>query len=154
MAEGTHAARAASHGGQPTRPRRPVTAHAADCNRLPAAPVLLAIQRRGRLRRQSLREPLGPELFGAYGNAQATGTIILITLERFCDDVLGWHPRALRQRLRPGHRRVPAMRDRKVCLEGHIRTRLVAAVTSSVRGRTGPPLCGPAFPQVDPDRQG
>jgi hypothetical protein len=48
-----------------------------------------------RLRRQSLRELLGPELFGAYGNAQATGTVSLVTLERFCDEILGWHPRML-----------------------------------------------------------
>jgi hypothetical protein len=33
--------------------------------------------------------------FGAYGNAQATGTVSLVTLERFCDEVLGWHPRML-----------------------------------------------------------
>jgi hypothetical protein len=31
----------------------------------------------------------------AYGNAQAAGTISLLTLERFSDDVLGWHPRML-----------------------------------------------------------
>jgi hypothetical protein len=73
----------------------PPRGHGADHHRLPAAPVLLAIQRRTRLRRQSLRELLGPELFGASGNAQAAGTISLVTLERFCDDVLGWHPRML-----------------------------------------------------------
>jgi hypothetical protein len=32
---------------------------------------------------------VGPELFGAYGNAQAAGIISLITLERFGDEVLG-----------------------------------------------------------------
>jgi hypothetical protein len=95
MAEATLATTAASIGRQPSRPRRPATTHGADTNRLPAAPVLLAIQRRSWLRRQSLRELLGPELFGAYGNAQSAGTISLITLERFCDEILGWHPRML-----------------------------------------------------------
>jgi hypothetical protein len=38
---------------------------------------------------------LGRELVGAYGNAQSTGTVSLVTLERFCDEVLGWHPRML-----------------------------------------------------------
>jgi hypothetical protein len=32
--------------------------------------------------------------------------------------------------------------------------RLADALTSSVRVRTGSPLCGPAFLQLDPDRQG
>jgi hypothetical protein len=68
---------------------------AADYHRLAAAPLLQAIQQRAWLRCQSLRELLGPELFGAYGNAQATGTVSLVTLERFCDEVLGWHPRML-----------------------------------------------------------
>jgi hypothetical protein len=61
----------------------------------PAAPVLHAIQWRARLRRQSLRQLLGPELFSAYGNAQTAGTISLLTVERLCDEVLGWHPRML-----------------------------------------------------------
>jgi hypothetical protein len=63
--------------------------------RLPATPLLAAIRHRARLRRQSLRELLGPELFGVYGNAHTSGTISLLTLERFCDEILGWHPRML-----------------------------------------------------------
>jgi hypothetical protein len=95
MAEATQPATAASRGRQPSRLPRSAPAHGADRNRLPAAPVLRAIQRRAWLRHQSLRELLGPELVGAYGNAQAAGTISLVTLERFCDEVLGWHPRML-----------------------------------------------------------
>jgi hypothetical protein len=72
-----------------------LTPGGADHHRLAAAPLLRAVQQHARLRRQSLRELVGPELFGAYGNAQATGTISLVTLERFCDEVLGWHPRML-----------------------------------------------------------
>jgi len=53
------------------------------------------VVRLARHRRLSLRELLGPELFGAYGNAQVAGTMSLVTLERFCDEVLGWHPRTL-----------------------------------------------------------
>jgi hypothetical protein len=41
--------------------------------------VLHAIQRRARLRRQSLRQLLGPDLFSAYENAQTSGTISLLT---------------------------------------------------------------------------
>ena len=88
----TEATRVATAGPLGRQPSRPVTTHAADRNRLPATPVLLAIQQRALLRRQSRRELLGPELFGAYGNAQAAGTISLFTLERFCDELLGWHP--------------------------------------------------------------
>jgi hypothetical protein len=67
----------------------------ADRNRLPSGPVLRAVRRYARRRRQSLRELLGPELFVAYCNARVAGTINLVTLERFCDEVLGWHPRML-----------------------------------------------------------
>jgi hypothetical protein len=67
----------------------------ADRNRLPSGPLLEAIRRLAHLRHQSLRELLGPELFVAYNNAHAAGTVNLITLERFCDEILGWHPRML-----------------------------------------------------------
>ena len=67
----------------------------ADRNRLPSAPVLDAVRRLARLRHESLRGLLGAELFIAYCNAHATGTINLITLERLCDEILGWHPRML-----------------------------------------------------------
>jgi len=79
------------------RRERPVTAPAvgADRNRLPARPVLAEVVRLAHRRRLSLRELLGPELFGAYGNAQVAGTMSLVTVERFCDEVLGWHPRSL-----------------------------------------------------------
>jgi hypothetical protein len=94
MPEPPPAARTTSRGRQHIGPCRS-PASDADHHRLAAAPLLRAIQQRARLRRQSLREPLGPELFGAYGNAQATGTVSLVTLERFCDEILGWHPRML-----------------------------------------------------------
>jgi hypothetical protein len=79
------------------RGERPAIAPAqgADRNRLPARPVLAEVVQLARRRRLSLRELLGPELFGAYGNAQVAGTMSLVTLERFCDEVLGWHPRSL-----------------------------------------------------------
>ena len=67
----------------------------ADQNRLPSAPVLRAARRLARRRRESLRQLLGPDLFVAYCSARVAGTINLITLERFCDEVLGWHPRML-----------------------------------------------------------
>jgi hypothetical protein len=70
-------------------------ARGADRNRLPSDPILEAVRRLARLRRRSLRELLGPDLFVAYCNARVAGTINLVTLERFCDEVLGWHPRML-----------------------------------------------------------
>jgi hypothetical protein len=79
---------------QTSRPRR-APARGADNHRLPAAPLLAAVRRHAHLRHLSLRELLGPELFGIYGNAHQAGTIRLIVLERFCDEVLGWHPRML-----------------------------------------------------------
>jgi hypothetical protein len=95
MPEPPRAARTTSRGRQHIGPRRSPAPDAAGRHRLAAAPLLRAIQQRARLRRQSLRELLGSELFGAYGNAQSTGTVSLVTLERFCDEVLGWHPRML-----------------------------------------------------------
>jgi hypothetical protein len=79
----------------PPRQRRRAPAKGADRNRLPAAPLLAAVRRHAHLRHLSLRELLGPELFAAYGNAHQAGTVSLIVLERFCDEVLGWHPRML-----------------------------------------------------------
>jgi hypothetical protein len=79
------------------RLERPATAPArgADRHRLPARPVLTEVVRIAHHRNTSLRELLGPDLFGAYGNARVAGTMSLVTIERFCDEVLGWHPRSL-----------------------------------------------------------
>jgi hypothetical protein len=77
-----------------SRTRR-APARGADNHRLPAAPLLAAVRRYADLRHLSLRELLGPALFGAYGNAHQAGTVSLLVLERFCDEVLGWHPRML-----------------------------------------------------------
>jgi hypothetical protein len=80
---------------RPSGRRRHAPARGADTNRLPSAPLLAAVHRHAKHRRLPLRDLLGPDLFGAYGNAQQAGTISLIVLERFCDEVLGWHPRML-----------------------------------------------------------
>jgi hypothetical protein len=86
--------RAWRHARRPSR-QRPAPAKGADNHRLPAAPLLEAIKRHARRRREPLKTLLGPELDGVYDNAQASGTITLVVLERFCDEVLGWHPRML-----------------------------------------------------------
>ena len=39
-------------------------------------------------------------------------------------------------------------------LRSSIGSRIAAVENASVRVSGGPPLCGPAFPQVGPDRQG
>jgi hypothetical protein len=93
MAEPPAVAKTANRGRQPSPLRRSPAPHGVHHHRLAAAPLLQAVQERARLRRQSLRELLGPELFGAYGNAHTSGSISLVTVERFCDEVLGWHPR-------------------------------------------------------------
>ncbi len=80
---------------RPTGRTRRAPARGADNHRLPAAPLLAAVRRYATLRHLSLRELLGDELFAAYGNAHQAGTIRLVILERFCDEVLGWHPRML-----------------------------------------------------------
>jgi len=80
---------------RPTGRTRRAPARGADNHRLPAAPLLAAVRRYADLRHLSLRELLGYELFAAYGNAHQAGTIRLLVLERFCDEVLGWHPRML-----------------------------------------------------------
>jgi hypothetical protein len=80
---------------RPPRQRRPAPARGADTNRLPSAPLLAAVRRYSKRRRLPLRDLLGHELFAAYGNAYQAGTVSLIMLERFCDEVLGWHPRML-----------------------------------------------------------
>jgi hypothetical protein len=76
--------------GTTSRSQGPPTG--ADRNRLPSSPVLEAVRRLAHLRHTSLRGLLGTELFIAYCNAHATGRINLMTLERFCDEILGWHP--------------------------------------------------------------
>jgi len=78
---------------RPDRPPSPATG--ADRNHLPAGPLLDAVRRLARRRHESLRELLSRELFVAYCNAHARGTVNLVTLERFCDEILGWHPRML-----------------------------------------------------------
>ena len=109
MPEPPPAASTANRDHRPIPPRRSPAPDGAGHHRLPAAPLLRAIQQRARLRRQSLRELLGPELFGSYGNAHTTGTISLVTLERVCDEVLGWHPRMpYDEVLRPSHPPTPA----------------------------------------------
>ena len=80
---------------RPAPRSRRTPARGADNHRLPAAPLLAAVRRHAHLRHLSLRELLGDELFAAYGNAHQAGTIRLVVLERFCDEVLGWHPRML-----------------------------------------------------------
>jgi hypothetical protein len=80
---------------QPPRRQRRAPARGADANRLPSAPLLEVVRRHAHLRHLSLRELLGAELFAAYGNAHQAGTVSLVVLERFCDEVLGYHARML-----------------------------------------------------------
>jgi hypothetical protein len=87
--------RAARQRSRPPGQRRRAPAKGADTNRLPSAPLLAALRRHAKRRRLPLRELLGPELFVAYGNAHQAGTVGLLVLERFCDEILGWHPRML-----------------------------------------------------------
>jgi hypothetical protein len=95
MADPAERGRAWRQRSRPQGRTRHAPARGADNHRLPSAPLLAAVRGYADLRRLPLRDLLGPELFGAYGNAHQAGTVSLIVLERFCDEVLGWHPRML-----------------------------------------------------------
>jgi hypothetical protein len=80
-----------------TEPRRvPI-----EQRRLPAAPLLQAVQSAARRRQQPLEELLGeaeqhrnPWLLQALRHAQISGQVTVLTGEHVCD-VLGWHPRMI-----------------------------------------------------------
>jgi hypothetical protein len=75
-------------GGHDQAQRQPI-----DWRRLPAAPLVEAVRSYARRRQQALDALMRPWLLQALQHAARDGQITVLTGERVCDEVLGWHPR-------------------------------------------------------------
>jgi hypothetical protein len=64
-----------------------------DRRALPAAPLVDAVRGYARRRQQPLDALMRPWLLRAIQQAEHTGEVTVLTGERVCDEVLGWHPR-------------------------------------------------------------
>jgi hypothetical protein len=64
-----------------------------DRRRLPAAPLVDAVRGYARRRQQPLHTLMRPRLLQALQHAARAGRVTVLTGERICDEVLGWHPR-------------------------------------------------------------
>jgi hypothetical protein len=64
-----------------------------DWRRLPAAPLVEAVRGHARRRQQPLDALMRPRLLQALQQAARVGEVTVLTGERVCDEVLGWHPR-------------------------------------------------------------
>jgi hypothetical protein len=60
---------------------------------LPAAPLVDAARRYARRRQQPLHALMDLSLRRALEQAERHGQLTVLTGERICDEVLGWHPR-------------------------------------------------------------
>jgi hypothetical protein len=60
---------------------------------LPAAPLVDAVRGYARRRQQPLDTLMRPWLLQALERAERCGEVTVLTGERVCDEVLGWHPR-------------------------------------------------------------
>ncbi len=70
------------------RQRQPI-----DRRPLPAAPLVDAVRGYARRRQQPLEALMRPWLLQAVEQAERAGEVTVLTGERVCDEVLGWHPR-------------------------------------------------------------
>ena len=64
-----------------------------DRRRLPAAPLVEAVRGYARRRQRPLDALMRPRLLQALQQAARVGQVTVLTGERVCDEVLGWHPR-------------------------------------------------------------
>ena len=64
-----------------------------DWRRLPAAPLVDAVRGYARRRQRPLDALMRPRLLQALQQAARAGEVTVLTGERICDEVLGWHPR-------------------------------------------------------------
>jgi len=64
-----------------------------DWRRLPAAPLVDAVRGYARRRQRPLDALMRPRLLQALQQAARIGEVTVLTGERVCDEVLGWHPR-------------------------------------------------------------
>jgi hypothetical protein len=70
------------------RQRQPI-----DRRPLPAAPLVDAVRGYARRRQQPLEALARPWLRQALEQASRSGMVTVLTGERVCDELLGWHPR-------------------------------------------------------------
>jgi len=66
-----------------------------DRRALPAAPLVDAVRGYARRRQQPLDTLMRPWLLRALQHAEQAGEVTVLTGERVCDEVLGWHPRMI-----------------------------------------------------------
>ncbi len=64
-----------------------------DRRRLPAGPLVEAVRGYARRRQRPLDALMRPRLLQALQQAARAGQVTVLTGERVCDEVLGWHPR-------------------------------------------------------------
>jgi hypothetical protein len=64
-----------------------------DRRRLPATPLVEAVRGYAHRRQQPLDALMRPRLLQALQQAARAGEVTVLTGERVCDEVLGWHPR-------------------------------------------------------------
>ena len=64
-----------------------------DRRRLPAAPLVEAVRGYARRRQRPLDALMRPRLLQALQQAARVGQVTVLTGERVCEEVLGWHPR-------------------------------------------------------------
>ena len=64
-----------------------------DWRRLPAAPLVDAVRGYARRCQRPLDALMRPRLLQALQHAARAGEVTVLTGERICDEVLGWHPR-------------------------------------------------------------
>jgi hypothetical protein len=95
-----------------------------DWRRLPAAPLVDAVHGYARRRQQPLDALMRPRLLQALQQAARTGEVTVLTGERVCDEVLGWHPRMVWGELY----------DQVVCDRTLHRGQALAGTTTAYRG--------------------
>jgi hypothetical protein len=79
--------------GNPGRDHERGQQQPVDWRRLPAAPLLDAVRGYARRRQRPLDALMRPWLLQALQQAARVGEVTVLTGERVCDEVLGWHPR-------------------------------------------------------------
>jgi hypothetical protein len=110
--------------GSPERRHDQVYHQPIDRRRLPAAPLVDAVRGYARRRQRPLDALMRPRLLQALQQAARAGEVTVLTGERVCDEVLGWHPRMVWGELY----------DRVACDRTPHRGAAPAGTTSAYRG--------------------
>jgi hypothetical protein len=102
-----------------------------DRRQLPAAPLVDAVRGYARRRQRPLDALMRPRLLQALQQAARAGQVTVLTGERVCDEVLGWHPRMVWGELY----------DQVVCDRTLHRGQAPAGTTTAYRGGCRCPDC-------------